>query len=83
MKMWILVGVLILVELSVLSRIRWALFRGVVPLNPAGWFGYNEFLDVTVERSAYPTAYWLVLLLVTLLAVVFGCFIYLIARAAA
>jgi len=80
---WVLVGILVLVELAVLGRLRVALFDGVVPLNPVGWFGYGEFLDVAVERRNFPAAYWFVLVLVTLLAVVFGYFIYLVAQLAA
>jgi hypothetical protein len=78
-KIWVLVGILILFELLVVVRIPIALFQGAVPLNPAGWLGYNEFLDVTVERKQSPATYWFVLLLVTALAVVFGAFIYLVA----
>lgn len=79
---WVLVAILVLVELAVLGRIRVALFEGAVPLNPAGWIGYSEFLDLTVERRTFPAAYWGVLLLATLLAVVFGYFIYLVAQLA-
>jgi hypothetical protein len=79
---WVLVAILVVLELVVLGRIRVALFDGVVPLNPAGWIGYSEFLDVAVERRTFPAAYWGVLLLVTLLAVVFGYFIYLVAQLA-
>ena len=52
MQFWILLGILGLAELFVFARIRAALFgAGAVPLNPAGWFGYSEYLDVTVERT--------------------------------
>ena len=58
--MWLLVGILILGELAVLSRIPAALLRGSVPLNPLGWFGYSELAEVSVERRVYPVAYWLI-----------------------
>jgi len=74
--MWLLVGILILGELAVLSRIPAALLRGSVPLNPLGWFGYQEFLEVSVERRSAPAAYWVILGLVAALALVVGTFIY-------
>ncbi|HTZ36455.1 MAG TPA: hypothetical protein VMB84_10555 [Stellaceae bacterium] len=76
MAMWLLVGILILGELAVLSRIPAALLRGSVPLNPLGWFGYQEFLEVSVERRSAPAAYWVILGLVAALALVVGTFIY-------
>ena len=51
--MWFVVGLLGLVELFVLARIRVALFDGAVPLNPAGWLGYAEYLGITVERQDF------------------------------
>ena len=79
MKLWIVVGALVLFELLVAVRIPIALIQGAVPLNPAGWFGYSEYLDVTVERRRSPATYWSILLLVTALAVVVGYFIFLVA----
>ncbi len=79
---WLLVTILVLAEFAVLGRIRVALFDGVVPLNPAGWFGYDEFRDLTVDRKSSPSAYWFVVAAVTALALVYGYFIYLIAAAA-
>jgi hypothetical protein len=81
--MWFIVGVLGLVELFVLARIRVALLDGVVPLNPVGWLGYAEYLDVTVERRTSPSTYWFIVLLVIALALVFGGLIYLVATHAA
>jgi hypothetical protein len=49
---------------------------GAVPLNPLGWFGYGELAEVSVERRSYPFAYWLIVLLLTALAALFGLFIY-------
>jgi hypothetical protein len=83
MKMWLVVGILALFELLVVVRIPIALFQGEVPLNPAGWLGYNEFLDVTVERRRSPGTYWFIVLLASALALVFGVFIYLVAIRAA
>jgi hypothetical protein len=83
MKMWIVVGLLGLVELLVLARIRVALFEGAVPLNPVGWLGYAEYLDVAVERRSSPAAYWFIVLLEIALAALFGLFIYLVATRAA
>ena len=81
MMMWLLVGILVLVELVVVARIRIVLLDGVVPLNPAGWFGYSEFRDLTVERQSFPVAYWFIVAAATVLALVFGYFIYLLAAA--
>jgi hypothetical protein len=82
--MWLIVGLLGLVEVLVLARIRVALLDGAVPLNPVGWLGYAEYLDVTVERRTSPSTYWFIVLLAIALALVFGVFIYLVAiRAAA
>lgn len=83
MKLWFIVGLLGLIELFVLARIRVALLDGAVPLNPAGWLGYSEYLDVTVERRNSPTTYWFILLLTVALALLFGLFIYLVAIRAA
>ena len=52
--MWLVVGLLGLAELLVFARIRVALFDGAVPLNPVGWLGYPEYLDVAVERRNSP-----------------------------
>ena len=81
MKIYLLVGVLILVEFAVLQHIRAALERGSISINPVGWIGYSEFSELTVERARFPTAYWFVVLLVLALALVFAVFIYLIATA--
>ena len=83
MKMWFVVGLLGLVELFVLARIRVALFDGAVPLNPAGWLGYAEYLGITVERQDSPTTYWFILSLEIALALLFGLFIFLVATHAA
>ncbi len=83
MKMWFIVGMLALIELFIVARIPLALFDGAVPLNPAGWLGYAEYLDVTVERRSSPGTYWFILSLATALAMLFGVFIYLIATRAA
>ncbi|HUI34802.1 MAG TPA: hypothetical protein VLX67_04645 [Stellaceae bacterium] len=79
MEMWFIVGLLALIELFIVVRIPLALFDGAVPLNPAGWFGYAEYLDVTVERRNSPRTYWFIVSLATALAMLFGVFIYLIA----
>jgi hypothetical protein len=73
---WFLLGVLVLGELFVLPKIPVALIDGAVPLNPLGWFGYGELAEVSVERRDYPFAYWLIVLLLTALAALFGLFIY-------
>ncbi|HEV2187297.1 MAG TPA: hypothetical protein VGR70_08820 [Stellaceae bacterium] len=83
MAIWFVVGLLGLVEIFVLARIRVALADGEVPLNPAGWLGYSEYLDVTVERRNSPTTYWFILSLTVALAVLLGMFIYLVAIRAA
>jgi hypothetical protein len=59
------------------------LFEGAVSLNPVGWLGYAEYLDVTVERRRSPATYWFIVLLAIALALVFGFFIYLVAISAA
>ena len=79
MQFWIVLGLLVLAEVFLFSRIPFALVRGSVPLNPLGWFGYQEFLEVSVERRDEPTAYWVILGLVTVLALLFGAFIYVVA----
>jgi hypothetical protein len=78
--MWILLGALILAEVFVFAKIPGALLSGAVPLNPLGWFGYSELMEVSVERSSAPMVYWLIVVLMAVLAVVFGCFIYVVAR---
>jgi len=82
MQMWVLLGVLIFAELFVFSKIPLALLRGSVPLNPLGWFGYSELMEVSVERRSSPAAYWLIVVLMTTLAAVFGVFIYAVVRGA-
>ena len=76
MQIWVLLGVLVVAELFVLARIPTALLRGEVPLNPLGWFGYSELMEVSVDRSSAPAAYWLIVMLMAALAVMFGCVIY-------
>ena len=83
MKIWFIVGLLGLVEVFVLARIRVALLDGIVPLNPVSWIGYAEYGDVTVERRTSPSTYWFILLLAIAMAVVFAMFIYLVAIHAA
>jgi hypothetical protein len=78
MQLWILLGILILAEIFVFARLPLALFRGAVPLNPLGWFGYGELAEVYVDRENSPTAYWLIVLILVLMAVILGCFIYLL-----
>ena len=82
MQFWILLAILIIAELFVFAKIPAALVRGAVPLNPFGWFGYAELMEVSVERRTAPAAYWMVLFVLTVLAVIFGCFIYVVLRAA-
>ncbi|HXP06341.1 MAG TPA: hypothetical protein VN808_19670, partial [Stellaceae bacterium] len=72
MTMWFIVGLMGLIEIFVLARIRVALLDGIVPLNPVGWLGYAEYLDVTVERRRSPGTYWFIVLLVIALALVLG-----------
>jgi hypothetical protein len=79
MQLWLLLGILMLGELVVFSRIPLALMRGAVPLNPLGWFGYGELGEVYVDRRNRPLAYWLILAILALMALLFGCFIYLLA----
>ena len=76
MQMWILLGVLVIAEVFVLSRIPPALLQGTVPLNPLGWFGYSELMQVNATRDETPAAYWVILFLVAALALVVGTFIY-------
>jgi hypothetical protein len=75
---WILLGILIIAELLVLPKIPAALIDRAVPLNPLGWFGYSELAEVSLDRRSYPVAYWLIVSLLTLLAVFFGFFIYVV-----
>jgi len=79
MQFWFLLGVLVIAELFVFARLPLALARGQVPLNPLGWFGYAELGEVQVGRDSAPLAYWMIVLILTLMAVMFGCFIYLLA----
>ena len=76
MQAWFLLGILVLGELFVFPKIPAALISGAVPLNPLGWFGYGELAEVMVDRARYPLAYWLIVLLLSLLAAFFGVFIY-------
>jgi len=80
---WFLLGILILAELFVLPKVPAALLRGSVPLNPLGWFGYGELAEVRVDRSTYPTAYWLIVLTLAAFAVFLAAFIYAVAFRAA
>jgi len=79
MQVWILLGVLVCAELFVFAKIPAALLRGAVPLNPLGWFGYGEFLEVSVERASAPAAYWVILSVLTMAALLVGFFIYMLA----
>ena len=79
MQAWILLGILVVAELVVFPRIPAALIRGTVPLNPLGWFGYGEFMEVSVDRRTYPVAYWLIVLTLTAFAMILGAFIYAVA----
>ncbi len=79
MQAWILLGILVLGELFVFSRIPTALMRGTVALNPLGWFGYGELSEVSVERRLYPAAYWLIVSTLSVLAILLGLFIYVVA----
>ena len=79
MKVWIVVAVLVLAELAVFARIPAALWSGAVPLNPLGWFGYREMMEASVERRSAPGVYWLIVLLMTALAAIFGYFIFVVA----
>jgi hypothetical protein len=76
MQAWFLLGILILGELFVFPKIPAALLRGAVPLNPLGWFGYGELQQVSVDRQSNPLAYWTIVLLLAVLAMLFGIFIY-------
>jgi hypothetical protein len=78
-KIWVVVTILVLAELVVFARIPAALWSGAVPLNPLGWFGYSEMMEASVERRSAPGIYWLILLLMTMLAMIFGYFIYVVA----
>ena len=82
MQFWILLGLLVLAEVFVFSRIPFALFSGSVPLNPLGWFGYSEFLEVSVDRESTPGAYWAIVSVLTLAALIFGLFIFMLVRSA-
>jgi hypothetical protein len=80
MEVWVLLGMLVVAELVVLARLPPALARGWVPLNPLGWFGYSELMEVGVEREQAPGIYWLIVVLMAAMAVIFGCVIYVVAR---
>jgi hypothetical protein len=81
-QFWILLGLLVLAEVLVFSRIPFALFSGSVPLNPLGWFGYPEFTEVSVDRESTPGAYWAIVSVLTLAALIFGLFIFMLVRSA-
>ena len=76
MQWWILLGILIIAELVVFSRIPLALLRGAVPLNPLGWFGYAELAEVSVDRRSAPAAYWMIVMVLAAMAAILGAFIY-------
>jgi hypothetical protein len=76
MQFWILLGLLVLAEVFVFSRIPFALADGSVPLNPLGWFGYSELLAVSVDRRVYPAAYWMIVLVLALAVLLLGVFIF-------
>lgn len=76
MQIWVFLGVLIVIELVVLSRLPGALLSGEVSLNPLGWFGYGELMEGSVGREDAPGAYWLILTVMVTAAVLCGCFIY-------
>ena len=76
MQFWILLSILVVAELFVFAKRPAALLRGAVPLNPLGWFGYAELMEVSVERRTAPAAYWSVVLTLTALAMILGAFIY-------
>jgi hypothetical protein len=80
MQFWILLGLLVLAEVFVFSRIPFALADGSVPLNPLGWFGYSEYLAVRVDRESTPGAYWAIVSVLTLAALIFGLFIVMLVR---
>jgi hypothetical protein len=79
MQSWILLAILVLAELIVVPRIPAALLGGAVPLNPLGWFGYTELQEVSIDRRAYPLAYWLIVLTLTAFAAILAVFIYVVA----
>lgn len=79
MQFWILLSILVLAELVVLPKVPAALIRGEVPLNPLGWFGYGELAEVSVQRRSAPTAYWLIVLILVVFALVLALFIYAVA----
>ena len=79
MQTGILLAILIIAELFIFPKVPAALIRGEVALNPLGWFGYGELQEVTVDRSVYPVAYWLIVSLLTLMTALFGLFIYVVA----
>ena len=79
MQGWVLLAILIIGELLVFPRVSAALVSGEVPLNPLGWFGYSELAEVSINRRSYPVAYWVIVVALTLLAVLLGLFIYVVA----
>jgi hypothetical protein len=81
-QFWIVLGLLVLAEVFLFSRIPFALVRGSVPLNPLGWFGYSEYLAVRVDRESAPAAYWAILSVLTLAALISGLFIFMLVRSA-
>ena len=70
-------------RLRFFSRLPGALVRGAVPLNPLGWFGYGELMEVSVDRSTTPLVYWMIVTLMAVLSVMIACFIVVIARGSA
>jgi hypothetical protein len=82
MQFWILLGLLVLAEVFVFSRIPFALADGSVPLNPLGWFGYSEYLAVRVDRENAPAAFWAIVAVLMLAALIFGLFIVMLVRSA-
>jgi hypothetical protein len=81
-QFWMLLSLLVLAEVFVFSRIPGALLSGSVPLNPLAWFGYPEFSEVSVDRSTAPTAYWTIVSVLTMAAMIFGLVIVVLLRSA-
>lgn len=76
---WILLAILVIAEVLVFPRIPAALIDGAVPLHPLAWFGYAELSEVTIERRAFPGAYWLIVLTLAIFAALLALFIYAVA----
>jgi hypothetical protein len=77
-QFWMLFAVLVFAELFVFAKLPAALLRGAVPLNPLGWFGYGELGEVSVERTVDPAAYWMIVSVLTMAAMMLGFFIYML-----